>query len=448
MDFLSLLPSFGGLIWTLAAFIVALSIIIFVHEFGHYLVGRWSGIEAEVFSIGFGPVLWAVVDRRGTRWQVSVVPLGGYVRFAGDRDAASIRRRRAAEGGTGHGLADAPLWARAATVAAGPCFNFLFSILLFAGWIAWMREPDETPRVGMLYPLPVPVELSPGDRILAIDGQRIETLSDYYRVAAELPGQPSHLYLVEREGSRVSVRGPHPIPPRAASIALNSAARDAGLKAGDVVLAIDGEPVFAFADLPPRVAAKGGESVTLEIWRPRTTSSGAVAGEILVVELTPRRTDLPRPEGGFETRWLIGLTSSAFFVHPTRPVPVSEIVPRAVGQTWDVVERSLSGLKHMVVGAISTCNLSGPVGIARASGAVAQEGLPAFVFFIAVLSTAIGLLNLFPIPILDGGHLVLYAYEALTQRPPSERVLNALMTVGLVILGALMLFALANDLFC
>jgi regulator of sigma E protease len=129
-------------------------------------------------------------------------------------------------------------------------------------------------------------------------------------------------------------------------------------------------------------------------------------------------------------------------------VPVAELLPAAVGQTWDVIARSLSGLQHIVVGAISTCNLSGPVGIARTSGAMAQDGLDSFIFFLAVLSTAVGLLNLFPIPILDGGHLVFHAWEAVTGRPPSDRVMGWLMTMGIVLLGGLMIFALGNDLFC
>jgi regulator of sigma E protease len=282
------------------------------------------------------------------------------------------------------------------------------------------------------------------DRIIAIDGQPVAMLEDFYRVAGELPGAERHVYTIERDGREMELPGPHPVPARADSIALQSAARTAGLQAGDVVLTVNGEDVHAFSQLPPLVSAAEGVPVALQVWRP---ANGA-AGTVLDLELTPRRTDMPLPEGGFETRWLIGLTSGAFFEHPRRSIPVTEVVPLAVGQTWDVVNRSLSGLGHMIAGAISTCNLSGPVGIARTSGAMAEDGLMSFIFFIAILSTAVGLLNLFPIPILDGGHLVFHAWEAVTGKPPSERVLGALMTMGLIALGSLMLFALANDLFC
>jgi regulator of sigma E protease len=445
MDLATLLPNFGNLAFTIAAFVLALSIIVAVHEYGHYIVGRWSGIHAEVFSIGFGPVLWSRADRRGTVWQIAALPFGGYVKFLGDADAASVTpdgsvsaadRRR-----TMHG---APLWARSATVAAGPVFNFIFSIIVFAGYIAWQGIAEDTPRLGAIHPMPPPAtQLQPGDRITAVDGQPVETLADFYRVSDGLTGAPAHIYTVDRNGVTLDLSGPHPVPARASSIALQSAARDAGLQAGDVVVSVDGEAIHAFADLPPRVAAAAGRTVALQVWRP-----GADGGQMLEIDLTPRRTDLPRPEGGFETRWLIGLTSGAFFEHPTRSVPVLEVVPMAANQTWDVVARSISGLSHMIAGAISTCNLSGPVGIARTSGAMAQDGLMSFIFFLAVLSTAVGLLNLFPIPVLDGGHLVFHAWEAVTGKPPSDRALNVLMTVGIVLLGSLMLFALGNDLFC
>ena len=441
---MGLLPEFGNLFFTLGAFVIALSIIVAVHEYGHYIVGRWSGIHAEVFSLGFGPVLFSRVDRRGTRWQIAALPFGGYVKFLGDANAASS----AADDSVMQGLDDrqkrhtmhgAPLWARAATIFAGPAFNFIFSIVVFAAFIAIKGLPDDAPRVGAVMPMPGQVALIEGDLILAVNGQEIDDLQGYYAIADTLEAAPGVTYSVEREGRTLEVSGPHPIPARAAGIALQSAARDAGMEAGDVVLAVDGTPVYAFSQLPPLVNAADGAAVSLQLWR---------AGAELEVELSPRRTDLPLPEGGFETRWLIGLQSGTFFEHPTRSVSLVESVPMAVEEIGNIITRSISGLYHMVTGAISTCNLSGPVGIATTSAEMASDGLDSFIWFIAVLSTAVGLLNLFPIPILDGGHLVFHAYEALVGRPPSERVLGGLMTMGLVLLASLMLFALGNDLLC
>ncbi len=444
MDLLGFLPGFGNLFFTLGAFIIALSVIVFVHEYGHYIVGRWSGIHAEVFSIGFGPVLFSRMDRRGTRWQVAALPLGGYVKFLGDADAASAadgeamagmdeeRRRR-----TMHG---APLWARSATVAAGPMFNFIFSIIVFAVYISVQGLPSDEPRLGALHPLPQAAqELREGDLITAIEGQPVEQMRDLFALVDDLPAQRELTYTVERDGRILQLPGPHPVPARADGVSLQSAARDAGMRAGDVITAVDGEPIWAFRQLLPIVAEAEGAPLTLQIWR---------EGEEVTLTLEPRRTDLPLPEGGFETRWLIGLQSGAFFELATRSAGPVEVVPLAVGQTWDIITRSLSGLYHMVAGAISACNLSGPIGIASVSGQIASDGIWPFIWFIAMLSTAIGLLNLFPIPVLDGGHLVFHAYEAVSGKPPSERAVGFLMTIGLALLGTLMLFAIATDIVC
>jgi len=168
----------------------------------------------------------------------------------------------------------------------------------------------------------------------------------------------------------------------------------------------------------------------------------------LEVSLTPRRTDLPSPDGGFESRYLIGITGGYSFEPVLERVGAGQALWYGVEQTGFVIQSSLSGLWHMITGAISSCNLQGPIGIAETSGAAASQGIDNFIWFIAVLSTAVGLLNLFPIPVLDGGHLVFHAYEAVAGKPPSERALNIFMTVGLTLLLSLMLFALTNDIFC
>lgn len=447
---MGLLPEFGNLFFTLAAFVVALSVIVTVHEFGHYIVGRWSGIKAEVFSVGFGPALLKRTDRHGTQWQIAALPFGGYVKFLGDANAASagadeeVMSHLDAEARR-HTMHGAPLWARAATIFAGPAFNFIFSAAIFAGFLAIQGLPADTPRLGALYPMPGETQLREGDLITAIEGVPVADLADFYRVANETAPAEVVRYTIERDGQVMDLRGPHPIPARAAGIALNSAARDAGLEVGDVVRAVDGAPVWAFSQLPSLVDAGGGAPVALEVWR---AGAPGAADETIALDLTPRRTDLPLADGGFETRWLIGLQSGTFFEHPARSVGLVEALPLAVKQIGGIISNSLSGFYHMITGAISTCNLSGPVGIATTSAEMASDGAESFIWFIAVLSTAVGLLNLFPIPVLDGGHLVFHAYEALAGKPPSDRVMNALMMAGVLLLGAMMLFALGNDLFC
>lgn len=444
MDIIGLIPSFGGLVWTIGAFILALSIIVAVHEYGHYLVGRWSGIGADVFSIGFGPVLASRVDRRGTRWQIAALPFGGYVKFKGDADAASAKgdeevmshltpaERRA----TMHG---APLWARAATVFAGPAFNFVLSFLVFAAVLAIRGVASDPLTIDELRPLPGEARLLAGDEIVAIAGQTTPTLENFDGFLDALPVEPVLDYDVRRDGASLTVPGPFPYPAHAVGVTPGSAAEAAGIVEGDVILSVGGTPVFAFSQLREIVGASDGAPLTLEVWR---------AGETREVTLTPKRMDLPLQEGGFETRWLIGISGGLFFEPASEAPSIFEAAEYGVEQTLFIIRSSLSGLYHMAVGAISTCNLQGPIGIAEVSGQAASAGWVSFIWFIAVLSTAVGLINLFPIPVLDGGHLVFHAWEAISGRPPSDRALNALMTVGLGLMGLLMLFALSNDIFC
>ena len=439
-----LIPQFGGFAFTIIAFVVALSIIVAIHEYGHYIVWRSSGIHAEVFSLGFGPVLFSRVDRHGTKWQLAALPFGGYVKFLGDADAASGKdaaaidaldvqeRRRSMHG--------APLWARAATVAAGPIFNFILSIVIFAAVLMISGQASETPRVGEIRPMPtgMPV-LELGDEITAIEGIPVTTLADVFEIGRSQPPAETLSYDILRGGDTLTVDASFPLIPVIGSVTPRSAAMDAGLTEGDVIRAIDGAPVYAFEQLREAVEASQGAELALEVWRD---------GAVIDVALAPRRMDLPSPEGGFETRWLIGVTGGLFFSPEVDRVGLGQAVTGGASTVFMVARTSLSGLWYMITGAISSCNLQGPIGIAETSGAAASQGLDTFFWFVAVLSTAVGLLNLFPIPVLDGGHLLFHAYEAVAGRPPSDKALRVFMTVGLTLILGLMLFALTNDLFC
>lgn len=444
MDISTLIPSFGGFGFTVAAFVLALLIIVFVHEFGHYIVGRWSGIHAEVFSLGFGPIIWSRLDRRGTRWQLALLPFGGYVKFLGDTNAASAghaddlggmspAQRRA----TMHG---APLWARASTVAAGPVFNFVLSITVFAALFLAKGVATDIPVVGTLKPLPAETRsLQPGDAIIGMAGTPVADFPAFMDLVATLPPSALVEYTIRRDGAEQTVAGPYPLPPLADAVAGNSAADDAGLAQGDVVLAVNGTPITAFSQLRDMVGASDGKPLALQVWRD---------GTIFDAELQPRRMDLPLAEGGFETRWLIGVSGGLFFDPETRTPGPFEAVGLGAQQSWMIAYTSVSGLWHMITGAISSCNLQGPLGIAETSGQAASMGLSSFVWFVAMLSTAVGLMNLFPVPVLDGGHLVFFAYEAVAGKPPTQRVLHVMMSVGLAVILGLMVFALSNDIFC
>ncbi|MAY46717.1 Regulator of sigma E protease [Marinibacterium anthonyi] len=449
MDITTLIPQFGGFLWTILAFVVALSVIVAVHEYGHYIVGRWSGIHAETFSLGFGPVIWSRVDKRGTRWQIAALPFGGYVKFLGDANAASGKDEDAMEAAaddpaqlrrTMHG---APLWARAATVAAGPVFNFVMSILVFGAIIFAQGQIREPLTVGDLLTLPDGTyDLQPGDEILAIDGidaPGFEENGAWSEFTGTIPQEKVLDYTVRRDGNEKVVQGPYLFPPHVNMVAPRSAAYAAGLKQEDVIVSVDGAPIFAFDQLKDDVETSDGRALLLQVWRD---------GQVMDFTLAPKRTDEPQADGSFVTHWRIGISGGMAFEPATGPVGPGKALASGVSQTIRIVDGSLSGLWHMITGAISTCNISGPIGIAETSGAMASQGAQNFVWFIAVLSTAVGLLNLFPIPALDGGHLVFYAYEAVAGRPPSDKALRVLMAAGLAVILTLMVFALGNDLFC
>lgn len=450
MEIYALIPQFGGFIYTIVAFVVALSVIVAIHEYGHYIVGRWTGIHAEVFSLGFGPVLWSRVDKRGTKWQVAALPFGGYVKFLGDADAASGKDGQTMAkifkenpDNLRHTMHGAPLWARSATVAAGPVFNFVMSIAIFAVIFMLRGVASDPLTVGEFRALPGGTyDLIVGDEVLAIEGLKTPDFDDgeaWGEFLKAIPQQPVLRYEIRRDGQQMHVDGPYLQPAQVSQVAPRSAAMDSGLMGGDVIVGVDGTPVFAFGQLKTRVEASDGKALLLDVWR---------AGETLEFTLVPRRTDEPQADGGFATKWRIGIVGGMAFDPATIAANPVEALSGGVSQTIRIIEGSLSGLWHMITGSISSCNISGPLGIAETSGAMASQGTQSFIWFIAVLSTAVGLLNLFPIPALDGGHLVFYAYEAVTGKPPSDKALKVLMTIGIGLILSLMVFALSNDIFC
>jgi regulator of sigma E protease len=445
---MGLLPEFGNLIWTVIAFVIALSVIVAIHEYGHYIVGRWCGIKADVFSIGFGPVIWSGMDRRGTRWQIAALPFGGYVKFAGDANAASGKDEVAMAAVARdpeklrHTMHGAPLWARTLTVAAGPAFNFAMSIIIFFAVALSTGTMKEPLTVGELRDLPVSgLELRPGDEIIAIAGNELpaDEGADFTAIIDDLPRSEVLDYTVRRDGTVAEVRGPYILPPLVSQLVPQSAAISAGLRQGDVITGVEGREIAAFSELKEEVEGSGGAPLALEVWRD---------GETLQFTLTPKATDEPQDDGTFSQNLRIGIVGGMAFEPATETTGVGQALERGVSNTWRIITGSISGLKQMIIGNISTCNLSGPVGIAQTSGAMASQGAQSFIYFIAVLSTAVGLLNLFPVPALDGGHLVFYAYEAVAGRPPSDKALRILMSVGLALVLSLMIFALGNDLFC
>lgn len=365
MDLLSVL-------WTtVLPFLVILTIVVFVHEFGHFIIARMNGVKVDVFSIGFGRELFGWYDRRGTRWRVSLLPLGGYVKFFGDANEASggsDRTRELTDEEKAVSFHHKRVGQRFAVVLAGPAFNFIFAILIFAGIFMTVGQPT-TPAV--------------------------------------LGGV--------QEGS---------------------AAAEAGLEPGDRVVAIDGREIERFEQLQQVVPLHAGdEPMRVEVLRD---------GERLSFDVTPRMTTMTDGFGNTVQTPVLGVSVSGEAMELHRMGPVSAL-GNAVGHTWGVVATSMTAIGQMVTGTRGTEDLGGPVRIAQFSGQAAQSGVVNAIMFVALLSVALGLFNLFPIPMLDGGHLLFYIFEAVRGRPLSEGVQEAGFRVGLVLVLGLMVFVTWND---
>ncbi|MGA0531560.1 RIP metalloprotease RseP [Hansschlegelia sp. KR7-227] len=357
----------------LIPFLFVLTLVIFFHELGHFLVARWTGVKVLAFSLGFGPELVGFNDRRGTRWRIAAIPLGGYVRFAGDDDGAStpdvaaLDRMSADERRSSFFFA--PLPSRAAIVAAGPIANFLLATVIFAA-----------------------IFMSAGRSVTDAVIDEVEA------------GSP---------------------------------AAAAGFAPGDRVVSIDGEAIESFGDMQRVIETAAGRTLKVRIDR---------GGESVDLTATPQEREITDNFGNKIRLGMLGLkrTTNAENVRLIRYGPVDAVVAGAQ-ETWFQASRTLAYLGRMVVGRESTDQLGGPIRIAKTSGDFATLGFVALLHLAAILSVSIGLLNLMPIPLLDGGHLLFYGIEALRGRPLGPRAQEIGMRIGLAFVVMLMIFATWND---
>ncbi|HEX4369863.1 MAG TPA: RIP metalloprotease RseP [Rhizomicrobium sp.] len=363
-------------LWTplgLPAFLFVITLVVFFHELGHFLVARACGVKVDVFSVGFGREIFGWTDKSGTRWKISWLPVGGYVKFAGDANAASIPDRVAestlSEAERVRTLAFKPVWQRAAVAAAGPFANFILAIFLFTGVI----------------------------------------LHNGHTVVAPIIGD----------------------------VVKGSPAEAAGIKAGDRVSAIDGTRITDFEQMPQIIAVSGGQTLAIDLIR---------AGRPLSVHVMPHAAKMRDVLGDMGTNVVIGVRPS-----PKAPITTEYYsVPGAFGaacvETWDIIHTTVQGVAQMVRGYASADQLRGPLGIAKMTRQVAVYGFLALLQLAAVLSVSIGFANLFPIPLLDGGHLLYYACEAVLGRPLGERAQDVGFRLGLVLVLGLVLLTTWNDL--
>jgi len=363
----------GGLIGYVVPFLFVLTIVVFFHELGHFLMARLCGIKVLVFSIGFGPEIAGFNDRYGTRWKISAVPLGGYVKFFGDDNAASVPDQAAAASMSSADRKDSfmfqPVPSRAAVVAAGPIANFVLAIAIFAAIFMTVGKQTTSARVDTVQPA--------------------------------------------------------------------SAAEAAGFKPGDLVTAINGEKIESFSDMQRIVSISANETLSIDVDR---------GGAPVTLKAVPQLKELKDNFGNVHRLGVLGISRSMSpgDIKTEKAGPLRAIVMGAQ-ETWFVVDRTLAYIGGVFVGREAADQLGGPIRIAQVSGQVATAGFTALIHLTAVLSVSIGLLNLFPIPLLDGGHLLFYAIETIRGRPLSERAQEVGFRIGLAVVVMLMIFATFND---
>ena len=460
---MELLGSFGdvglSLAGTILAFLFVLTIIVFIHEMGHFLAARWCGMGVTTFSVGFGPELLGFTDRKGTRWKLSAIPLGGYVKFLGDENEASAADRNALAAMTpeerGRTFAGKSVGARAFVVAAGPAANFVLAIVIFTVMLLISGRSVVAPRIDFVAPGGPAAEAGfvPGDVVTAVDGRSIEGFAEVERLVGLSPGRALQ-FTIDRNGTTVeltatpdsepapggfggvvgtlAIRGPA-MPPEVTQVQPGSPAAQAGFEAGDIVRSIDGKPVTTFDDIRDLVGPKPGQPLAVVLDR---------GGEELRVEVTPENASGPdgQPVGR------LGVVGS-FAEGDMQEVTFGPVAAawNGVTETWFITERTVTYLYRVIVGEESANQLGGPLMVAKISGDAARMGLAVLLNVAAVLSISIGIINLFPVPMLDGGHLLFFAIEAIRGRPLSERVQEIGFRIGFVAVIALMIFAFRND---
>jgi regulator of sigma E protease len=351
----------------LPAFLFVITLVVFFHELGHFMMARWCGVAVDTFSVGFGREIVGFNDRHGTRWKISWLPLGGYVKFAGDADVSSRpdteNLQKMDAGARAGSLHFKPLYQRALVAAAGPVANFILAIVLFTGLIMTMGKPAEPPIV---------------DQVMQ-----------------------------------------------------SSAAAAAGLRAGDIIRSVDGKAVHVFTDLQSVVGASAGRVIHLVIGRD---------GRDIAIDATPMATIVADPTGAKHSIGRLGIRDG------TVPVGFVDAVKGSFEQTWFIIDQTGSYLGKIVTGRESPNQLHGILGIGAVSDQAARIGFGALLSLAALMSVSIGLLNLLPIPVLDGGHLLYYACEAVLGRPLGERAQEVGFRLGLAFVLCLMLLATFNDL--
>ncbi|HIH4690065.1 TPA: sigma E protease regulator RseP [Citrobacter freundii] len=444
-----------SILWNLAAFIVALGVLITVHEFGHFWVARRCGVRVERFSIGFGKALWRRTDKLGTEYVIALIPLGGYVKMLDERAEPVAPELRH------YAFNNKTVGQRAAIIAAGPIANFLFAI--FAYWLVFIiGVPGVRPVVGEITPnsIAAQAQIQPGTELKAVDG--IET-PDWNAVRLQLVAKigDEHTTLsVAQFGSNqrqdktldlrqwafepdkedpvsslgIRPRGPQ-IEPVLSEVQVNSAASKAGLQAGDRIVKVNSQPLTQWMTFVTLVRDNPDKPLALDIER---------QGSSLSLTLTPDSKQVNGKAEGFAgvVPKVIPLPDEYKTVRQYGPFSA---ILEASDKTWQLMKLTVSMLGKLITGDVKLNNLSGPISIAQGAGMSAEFGVIYYLMFLALISVNLGIINLFPLPVLDGGHLLFLAIEKLKGGPVSERVQDFSYRIGSILLVLLMGLALFND---
>ncbi len=447
----------GGPIEMIVSFVVVIGILILIHELGHFFVARWCGVGVERFSIGFGPVLLRWRGKE-TEYVLSAIPMGGYVKMMGEENPL--------EGGAAlpfdaqKAFALKPLWARFLIVFAGPGMNFVLAAAVFAAVLGTVGRPVWPPAVGKV------AEASPaaaaglrtGDVITVVNSKPIAYWEDLERAVADSNGRPLTLR-VRREGAEQALTmsprrkavtdpifkearevwdigaGPQLIP-QISSVASDSPAARAGLQPGDVAVAVAGQPVYTPEDLVEAIRTRPGQPFDIAVER---------EGKRLVLKVTP---DAAKDKTATGEEIVVGKIQAGIATKAVRFEAYNPVyaVVYGVQRTWDMTTLTVKGLWKLVSRQMDSSNIGGPIQIATEAGRQAKEGVGSLALFTAVISVNLAVLNLLPVPMLDGGHLFFFVIEAILGRPLSLKKREAAQQLGFVLLMLLMVYALWNDL--
>ena len=441
MELLASIPIIGGTISLVIPFLIVISIVVFIHEYGHYIVGRWCGIHAEVFSVGMGRPIFSKIDKNGTKWQISLIPLGGYVKFLGDINASSTSSKNITETvGKYEKLryfSGAKLHHRFLTVAAGPLANFILSIIIFSFIIFWSGKPSEEPIIGTIHStIEQNFDLQVGDLIESIHGQKIYNFSDFNTFLTMKNAPQSMEYKIIRNNKKLLVDGPFPLLAIVGSVMPVSPASQAGLKTNDLIVSFDNLPIISFNQLRTIIFASEPAEREMTVIR---------NGKKISLKIFPRVREFQSGNGALSKEVSIGVSSGIAFTPTIKTISIVESIKFGALKTLQIIRGSIESISLIFTGQISVKNLQGPIGIAHVSSDIAKSGVIDFISLIAIISTSIGFLNLLPLPVLDGGHLLSFAYEAISRRKPNELFIHYSALLAISALLTLMVFVSFND---